>query len=571
MPRNCNWSLTAPLVQILILAGLALPYFINLDKSALWDGNETFYAETPREMLQSRDFLAPMFNYEPRPQKPPLTYWMVLLGYGAVGVRELGVRLPGALASFGTILFAFGIARTLFSVRAGLFAAAVTATSLRVFVIARKLPIDALLLFWLAGAAFFFIRAMRNNARSQMLLAYVFTALGFMTKGPVAPAIACTSFALWSLWARRFRAQCLYPFSGILVFAAISLPWYAWTYVHHGWTYIANFFLDDNLARFATEVRGPVRGPFYYFAVFFADFFPWSLLGVAAAGYLWHTRKSLATRDQLAFGFPVVWCAVTFVLFSISKNKQEYYIVPLYPLAAVLLAGVVDRVFLSGESLIEAMHRFWKPILIVVGAVFFAAALVLPGMLPPLIPAAPRVLHFAPSLLLILTAGIVVRRAIQGRHLPGILALTISMWTIFLLAGTVYLPALEPLRPVKAICRAIQAEARPGDEIGYYRAAVPSMTFYLQRQVFSVSHPPAMEDRFRSPVTVFCVMGNRDYLYFTNERGIKLHVLGRYRQLPTQLRIMLGKESPTGEGNELLLVSNRAPAATRYPGQIMNP
>ena len=96
-PATCERSVSrgAPFV---VLAAVALPYFIHLGTSSLWDANEAFYAETPREMLESGDYLAPRFNHQLRPQKPPLTYWLVLASYNLFGVSEFAVRLPGALA-----------------------------------------------------------------------------------------------------------------------------------------------------------------------------------------------------------------------------------------------------------------------------------------------------------------------------------------------------------------------------------------------------------------------------------------------------------------------------------------
>src|SRR5215212_1257910 len=44
----------AALIIILVLA--AAPYFIRLGASSLWDSNEAFYAETPREMMESGDY-----------------------------------------------------------------------------------------------------------------------------------------------------------------------------------------------------------------------------------------------------------------------------------------------------------------------------------------------------------------------------------------------------------------------------------------------------------------------------------------------------------------------------------
>ncbi len=561
MPRASDVRLTSPMIQLMILLALTLPYFVNLGKSALWDGNETFYAETPREMLQTGNYLAPMFNYEPRPQKPPLTYWLVLLGYKAVGIQELGVRLPGAFAVAGTLLFTYGIARLLFSGRAGLLAAAILATTLRLYVLARKLPIDILLIFWLTGTAYFFVRAAIKESRRDCLIAYLFAGLGFMTKGPVAWAIPGLSVLVWSLWAKRFKLAALHPWSGAAILTAVALPWYGLTYIYHGWTYITDFFLQDNLARFATDIRGPVRGPFYYFGVYFSDFFPWSLLSIAAGIYLWTERKSVRTQHQLAYGFPLLWSAVTFLLFSVSKNKQEYYIAPLYPLAAALLAGIIDKTLLDHGRISSRLRTGWKMVFFAIALVFLALGLLFPYILPALIPYGSRALRFAPTIWLLWVSGILVWQVLRGRLLTGVIVIATAMWAIFLLAGASFLPALEPLRPVKAICRTIQAEARIGDEIGYYRAAVPSMVYYLQRRVFSISDPPTMQQKFQGAPRVFCVVGERDYRYFKDNCSITLYVLHRYRQLPTQLTLMLGKQSPTGEGEELLLVSNQ-PART---------
>jgi 4-amino-4-deoxy-L-arabinose transferase-like glycosyltransferase len=570
MSRAPYQPLSALLSQSLILLALALPYFINLDKSSLWDGNETFYAETPREMLLTGNYLAPMFNYEPRPQKPPLTYWMVLLGYKTIGIQELGVRLPVAVVTVGIFLFTYGISRLLFSARAGLWSAVILSTTLRLFILARKLPIDVLLLFWLTGTAYFFVRAMDKKSLRDCFLAYAFAGLGFMTKGPVAWAIPGVSFLIWGLWARRFKLASTHPWAGGLILIAVIVPWYFLTYLHYGWTYISDFFMKDNLARFATEIRGPVRGPFYYFGVFLADFFPWSLLSIAAGIYLWAERKSLRTQNSLSFGFPLIWCGVTFLLFSISKNKQEYYIAPLYPLAAVLLAGIIERTLGTAPALSNRMRVGWKISLNAVACLFVALGILSPFLLPAFLREAPAVLNYAPTVLMLGMAGILLWQVSRCRLMRSMMAIAATMWLAFIMASAAYLPALEPLRPVKEICRTIEAEAIAGDEIGYYRAAVPSMVFYLRRPIFSISDPPTMKSKFEGANRVFCVLGDRDYRYFRENCKVELYVLSRNEQLPTQLRLMMGKESPTGEGEELLIVSNR-PARNRQPGRSKNP
>jgi 4-amino-4-deoxy-L-arabinose transferase-like glycosyltransferase len=70
-----------------VLFALAIvPYFIDLGGSSIWDANEAFYVETPREMMERGDYITPYFNYEPRINKPVLSYWVVGAFYHLFGV-----------------------------------------------------------------------------------------------------------------------------------------------------------------------------------------------------------------------------------------------------------------------------------------------------------------------------------------------------------------------------------------------------------------------------------------------------------------------------------------------------
>ena len=90
------------------------------------------------------------------------------------------------------------------------------------------------------------------------------------------------------------------------------------------------------------------------------------------------------------------------------------------------------------------------------------------------------------------------------------------------------------------------------------------MLFYLRRPIFSVSDPDTMVRQFEGARRVFCVLGERDFEYFTGTRDLGLYVINRYQQLPTQLGTMLGKKRSTGE--DLLLVANRPDAPNNAAG-----
>ena len=91
---------TRLLAGVLLLASLSL-FFVDLGGSSIWDANEAFYVETPREMIERGDFVVPFFNYEPRLNKPVLSYWIVAGLYQAFGVsiavQRFGIAIGAVL------------------------------------------------------------------------------------------------------------------------------------------------------------------------------------------------------------------------------------------------------------------------------------------------------------------------------------------------------------------------------------------------------------------------------------------------------------------------------------------
>ena len=93
--------------QYWLLLLLALPFFVALDDSSLWDSNEAFYAQTPREMLEQSNWFAPSFNGKPRLNKPPLSYWVVAPFYSLFSPSVFWERFPMALLAYGSVLAVF--------------------------------------------------------------------------------------------------------------------------------------------------------------------------------------------------------------------------------------------------------------------------------------------------------------------------------------------------------------------------------------------------------------------------------------------------------------------------------
>src|SRR5688572_30933201 len=133
----------------LLLAAAVLPYFLNLGVSSIWDANEAFYAQTPREMIEAGDYVTPSFNFQLRMNKPVLSYWNVAASYHLFGISEWSERVPIALGAFVIVATAFGLGRLAGGTTAGLISALVLLTSPRLLLLARRIIIDVHITMWM--------------------------------------------------------------------------------------------------------------------------------------------------------------------------------------------------------------------------------------------------------------------------------------------------------------------------------------------------------------------------------------------------------------------------------------
>ena len=82
-------------VDLLILPILALAgalYFVKLGGAPVSNPDEGLYAEIPREMAETGDYLTPHCNFARYHDKPPLMAWLTAGMYKVFGVSEFTAR-----------------------------------------------------------------------------------------------------------------------------------------------------------------------------------------------------------------------------------------------------------------------------------------------------------------------------------------------------------------------------------------------------------------------------------------------------------------------------------------------
>jgi 4-amino-4-deoxy-L-arabinose transferase-like glycosyltransferase len=546
-------------VLIVVLAFAATPYFLKLGASSLWDSNEAFYAETPREMIESHDYINPTFNYRPRLNKPPLSYWIVAPFYLVFGVSEAAQRLPIVLGAMIMIATAYGLGHAVHSVDAGLLAAIGLAAAPRFLMFSRRIMIDVYLAAFMALALLMFVLAERTPGRRRLYLTlmYVSVGLGVMTKGPVAAVLPAAALVIYLTIYRRFDKlrKMMLP-TGFVIVAAIVLPWYIAIYSQHGWGYIETFILQDNFSRYTQAVWGPRRGLFFYLPALLGDFFPWSLFLIPLGWYgvrrLWLTYRegSKSSSDLDGSAMLAIWIAVIVVFFSLSKSKEDLYILPIYPAAAALVGGLLAGLNTGQPSRPPSIVRF---ITLVLAFGLTASGVVIlilfdrrSGIYE--IEGANLIGYAA-----ILGGLITATAAILSRMRPAILgaALTVAAgnWVFVIRA----LPDFERFKPVRPLCEVISSVAGPDALVGYYRTASPSMVFYLQRPVFEYYHEAEIEAAFTSGREVFCLMTDSEYEAFKSRVPVQTRMLASHPIFRVKLNSILDRvELP-----RVVLISNK--------------
>jgi 4-amino-4-deoxy-L-arabinose transferase-like glycosyltransferase len=488
------------LLPALLLVLAVCPYFIDLGGSSIWDANEAFYVETPREMIERGDYVNPTFNYEPRLNKPVLSYWIVAGFFNLFWVSPGVQRFPIALGGVALVAIAFLLARAAApparSIDAGWWAALGLAISPRLLMFARRIFIDIYISLFMALTLLFFALSERYPTRRRLflILMYASVGLGVLTKGPIALLLPGLAFAVYLAAHRELgRIRTMMIPAGALIVLAIVVPWYAALYRQSGWEPIVSFLLGENVARYVEGVGVGADRPFWWYVpVVFSDSFPWSFLLIPAAVAWVRERRTKPPADAPCRVRTLlwIWIAVIVGFFSLSAGKQDLYIYPIVP-AVVALGGVIIARALDPSD---------------AGAPNIRVAIALVGVLLAIMGAGFLVLFYSSYAIYVLSAsagvgaiGIAgglaaVAFALGRRPRAALVSLVAALVAVNWLFVLRVLPSFEAYKPAPGLAVVLEQRALPDDLIVTYNVALPSLVYYLRRHIdVFYDHGPVLE------------------------------------------------------------------------------
>jgi hypothetical protein len=334
------------LLVLLVLPGVLLYACMSF---RLFEPDEGRYAEIAREMLGRGDWVVPVLQGEPYLDKPPLMYWLTMVGFRVFGVHDWSARIVPALAVHLTILVVYLIGRRSLGERSAFLGAMLLALAPGFVSMGRLLLLDGLLTLWVTLSVFAAFEALRGERLrwSWWLLSALACGLGILTKGPIAllllvpPLLAYRWISRSQPWLKASMLSLLGY--GAVVFAVL-LPWHLaiGLRVPEFFTY---FFWRHNVLRFLTpfDHQEPI---WFYLPILLAGLLPGTLLVVGFVRFLLSGDERTARRRCPELGFYLLaggWCLL---FFTLSGSKLPTYVLPAFPPLALALGH-----YLAGAKL----------------------------------------------------------------------------------------------------------------------------------------------------------------------------------------------------------------------------
>jgi 4-amino-4-deoxy-L-arabinose transferase-like glycosyltransferase len=343
--------LSLPLRRTLVLSLLVLAAvrLFTLGAYPVFDQTEARYAEIARLMVETGDWIVPHIDYSvPFWAKPPLYAWLSAASIALLGANEFAVRLPEL------ILGAAIVGLTAIARRSGrdlaLTTAIILSSSALFFVAAGAVMTDMALAFCTTLAMVAFHRALEGRERWWGYVFFIALGLGMLAKGPIAVVLTGLPIGAWVLWLRRWHDLWtrLPWFGGVLLAAAISLPWYVAAELRSP-GFLSYFLITEHFKRFfASGKIGDLYGheniQLYgmIWLYWIGATFPWSAILLVAVVRRFRQARPVvnAIYSDPDLRYFLCWALAPVIFFTFIHDILWTYVLPGLPAFSILSAEI---------------------------------------------------------------------------------------------------------------------------------------------------------------------------------------------------------------------------------------
>jgi 4-amino-4-deoxy-L-arabinose transferase-like glycosyltransferase len=517
----------------LVLALTAALYFARLGARALWSSEER-WAEIAREMILASNYFWPTINGHVYYDKPLLSYWFVVgATYLTGAMNEAAARIPSAIAGLLGVAILIALARRLYDLRTGVLAGFVLATSYSYVFFSRHASADVetvtgelavLLLFW---------RYRQRGGGSWVIAMWLIMAITSLTKGLLGFALPLVVIGTYSCLAEGWHELFAPLSSGRLAdrlkwliarnrwfFNWYTLPAVALALVFYCLPFEIsrarmssnaglNMVVRENVMRFFRPFDH--RGPIYLYAyVIFALMAPWAVFIPAALIHA-HRQRTDTRPSSASDRFVMSFFWATFLFFTLSGSRRSYYILPILPAAAILMA----RLFTDPEDEMSVMTR--RLMRVGYAMIAIAAMIGLIALLPPstrpgnlsLMPPVPGRAILALFLAVMLASAGYTLANFHARAIAGSSCVVAYLSLAYLFVFG--LPGVEPYRGEKPFAQEVRRHV--GDDLAklaLYNDQGPIFYIAAPHPIAFFDDPRAIAESINAGRTAWVIVRRRD-------------------------------------------------------------
>jgi 4-amino-4-deoxy-L-arabinose transferase-like glycosyltransferase len=554
------------LLFITLIFGLF--YAIWIGSYALFTPDEGRYSEVAREMVVSGDYITPRLNGVAFLDKPALYYWLQASAIHLFGLKEWALRFWPAVFGILGCLVTYAAGHSLFNRRTALIAATMLATSPLYYGAAHYANLDLEVAVLISNSLLFFLLGVHHSKtrwRTPLLLmAYIFAALAFLTKGLIGLVFPAAIIGAWIFILNRWQLLTkIHLFSGLIIFFMLAAPWYYLVQKANP-EFLHFFFVTQQVSRFLTKASfNSQAAPWFYVPVVLAGFMPWSLFIIQSIVY--HLKRVWQHRHTYQYElFLLLWFILIFLFFSIPKSKTVGYILPIFPALALLTSRYLDTLWdmARSKAMTHAMNIFIS-LAIIIAIICFAIPHV---QIIRLNPNSTLYLNLI-AFLFLLSSGltIVFLKKMNASQFFTLLTLTVCLFLLILAASSHIINS----KTIKPLATQLKYHIKPDDEVVTYYKYYQDLPIYLERRITIVANWHANDIQYNDnwlrelwygmpfqDTSAWLIEEDTFWQRWNSDKRIFTFMNSNYyKEFSEKVR---GPAYKLGEYNNVILISNKA-------------
>ena len=296
------------------------------------DPVESNYVLSAITMLKHNSWISPMIYDQVWYDKPPLTYWALMISYKLFGISDFTSRIPNTLIAGGSVVLMYHL---VYRIKESKYTAVMSAlllfSALQFWYISHAVITDGFLFFFSLAIFGYSYLAFAKNDKYSMVKAYGAAALAVVTKGPV--GIVLPGLILLLFIAIRWFTQkdnddyslnkdikLLFNPFGIFLFIILASPWYIAMYSIHGQDFISGFLGLHNMERALVSEHPKFNVWYYYLIIVPIALLPWTPAVI-------YRLKSIKWKENF-YLIGAIWFIVIVLFYSLVATKYITYTLP---------------------------------------------------------------------------------------------------------------------------------------------------------------------------------------------------------------------------------------------------